>query len=80
MLVLNRMLRNEFECWNNSIAQSHRHSSLNWMTVLQICAFFANLNDTNLDLIGVNAKSNAWKMKSNDKSVVHDQIFEIQCS
>ena len=32
----------------------------------------SNLNDTNLDLIGVNAKSNAWKMESNDKSVVHD--------
>ena len=38
--VLNRMLRNEFECWNNSIAQSHHHSSLNWMTVLQTCCIF----------------------------------------
>ena len=34
--------------------------------------FLANLNDTNLDLIGVNANSNAGKMKSSDESVVHD--------
>ena len=40
LIVLNRMLRNEFECWNNSIAQSHHHSSLNWMTVLQTCCIF----------------------------------------
>ena len=38
--VLNRMLRNEFECWNNGIAQSHHHSSLNWMTVLRTCCIF----------------------------------------
>ena len=38
--VLNWMLRNEFECWNNGIAQSHHHSSLNWMTVLQTCCIF----------------------------------------
>ena len=38
--VLNRMLRNEFECWNNGIAQSHHHSSLNWMTVLQTWCIF----------------------------------------
>ena len=71
--VLNRMRRNEFECWNNGIAQLHHHSSLNWMTVLQTCCiFFANLNDTNLDLIRVNANLNAGKMKSNDGLVVHD--------
>ena len=50
--VLNRMLQNEFECWNNGIAKSHHHSSLNWMTVLRTCFIFANVNDTNLDLIG----------------------------
>ena len=33
---------------------------------------FANLNDTNLNLIGVNANSNAGNIKSNDESVVHD--------
>ena len=38
--VLNRMRRNEFECWNNGIAQSHHHYLLNWMTVVQTCCIF----------------------------------------
>ena len=71
--VLNRMVRNEFECWNNGIAQSHHHSSLNWMTVLRTWCMLANLNDTNLELIGINANSNDWNMNLNDESVVYDQ-------
>ena len=35
-----KMRRNEFECWNNGIAQSHHHSLLNWMTVVQTCCIF----------------------------------------
>ena len=37
------------------------------MTVLR-----TNLNDTKLDLIGVNTHSNAGEIKSNDESVVRD--------
>ena len=45
----------------------------NHITILcELVALLANLNDTNLDLIGVNANSNAGKMKSNDESDVHD--------
>ena len=56
-----------------SIQIRHRSGQrLNWITVLRTCCIFGNLNDTNLDLNGVNANSNAGKIKSNDESVVHD--------
>ena len=64
----------EIKIRDESIQIRHRSGQrLNWMTVLRTSAFFGNLNNTSLDLNGVNANSNTGKIKSNVESVMHDQ-------
>ena len=41
--ALKRMLQNEFECWNNGIAQSHTRCLLNWMIVLRTWCIFLRI-------------------------------------
>ena len=75
--VLNWMMQNEFERWNKIIAQ-YIFLLLNWMNVLRIGAFIANLNDTTLDLSGMNTNSNAQKWIWTTKRLCMTQILEIE--
>ena len=59
--VLNRMLRNEFECWNNGIAQSYHHSSLNWMTVVQTCCISCEFERHKFRFDWRQCKFECWK-------------------
>ena len=74
--VLSWMMQNEFERWNKIIAQ-YIFLLLNWMNVLRIGAFIANLNDTTFDLSGMNTNSNAHKWIWTTKRLCMTQILEI---